>query len=183
MCAHLASQHPELVSRLILFMPTGLSDFGQQRLPLSAKFFSRVPLLNRFIYRNYQSTETAVRAWLTQYGFVDPAKLTEETVDVFTTCAQQYGAEHAVLNFYAGRLNFDLETRFKMLTQPVTLLWSGEAAFPPLDWAYRFQKMIRHCNVTVLQKVGQLAALEDPAQMSTVLHEQLHGDLRVFKAG
>ena len=181
-CVFLADQHPDLVSRLILYMPTGLSDFGRQQLPLRTKLICRVPLLNRFLYRNHHSTKTAVYAWLSQYGFDDPAKITEETLDVFTTCAQQYGAEHAVLNYYAGRLNFDLERHIKMLTQPVTFLWSDQPVFPPLEWAYRFQQMLPHASVVVLEKVGQFAALEDPEQMTAVLHEQLQGDLRVFKA-
>lgn len=179
-CVYLAEQHPELVSRLILYMPTGLSDFGRQHLPLRTKLISRVPLLNRFIYRNHHSTKTAVHAWLAQYAFADPSKITEETIDVVATCAQQYGAEHAVLNFFSGRLNFDLEQRLKMLTQPVTFLWSDQPA--PIELASRFQMLIPHSNAVVLEKVGPLAALEDPAQMSAVLHAQLQSDRRVFKA-
>ncbi len=181
-CVLLADQHPELVSRLILFMPTGSNDFGPQQMALRTKLISRIPLVNRFLYRNQHSTRIGVHAWLAQHGFDDPLKITEETVNVFTTCAQQYGAEHAVLNYYRGRLNFNLENRIKMLTQPVTFLWSDQPGFPPLEWAYRLQKMIPHSNLVVLENVGQFAALEDPAQMSAVLHEQLQGDLRIFKA-
>ncbi len=180
-CAHLASQHPELVERLLLLMPTGLGDFGRQRLPLTTKLLGKVPVLNRFIYRNYFSTPTAVRTWLTQYAFANPARVTDELVQVYTTCAQQYGAQFAILNFHAGRLNFDLERRMRDLDLPVTLLWSDRATFPPLEWAYRLQETTRRCSLSILKNVGPLAALEDPAQVTRVLEEALDGQIRLFE--
>jgi pimeloyl-ACP methyl ester carboxylesterase len=180
---YLASQHPELVSRLILLMPTGENEFGRASMPLGVKLAGHVPLLNQFIYRNYQSTRAAVRTALTNIGFVNPEAVTDEMVDVFTTCAQQYGAEHSALNFYTGRLNFDLERRLKMILHPVTLIWSDEGGYPTLDWAYKLQSSIRNCNLVVLQKTGIMAALETPQQLSAVLHEQLQTDLRIYKAG
>jgi pimeloyl-ACP methyl ester carboxylesterase len=180
-CAYLASQHPELVSRLILYMPTGQSDFGRQRLTRGTRFLSLIPLLNQFAYRNYQSTKTAMRMALAQSGFADPARLTDETVDVFTTCAQQYGAEHAVFNLLSGRFDFDLESRIKSVPQPVALLWSEQAVLPPLESAYHFQKLLGGSSVGILKNTGALAALEDPAQMSAVLGELLEENLRVFK--
>lgn len=179
-CALLASQHPELVDRLVLLMPTGLGDFGRQRLPLTTTLLSKMPILNRFVYRNYFSTPAAVRTWLTQYGFADPALVTDELVRVYTTCAQQYGAQHAVLNFHSGRLNFDLERRMRDLNLPVTLLWSEQATFPPLEWAYRLQEAAPRCSLYTLQNVGPLAALEDPPQVTEVLREALNGQIRLF---
>jgi pimeloyl-ACP methyl ester carboxylesterase len=182
-CAFLASQHPELVARLILVMPTGGNHFGRRRVSLSAKMTSRVGLLNRFLYRNHQSTAASMRAWLAQSEFADPGRLTDETVDVYTTCAQQYGAEHAVFNYYSGRFNFDLVSRIRNLAQPVTIFWSDGNLFPPLEEAYRLQEIISLCNVVVLKNVGALPAIEDPAQMSTLLGEQLQGGLRVLQTG
>lgn len=178
-CVLLASQHPELVERLILLMPTGLTEFGKSQVSISARMVSRLPLLNRFLYRNYQSTKTAVRSWLTRYGFSKPEAVTDEIVEVFTTCAQQNGAEHSILNLYAGRLSFDLESRIKTLTQPLTLLWS-DSAVAPMEWAYRFQGLLKNSNLVILQNVGTLAALEDPAAVAEVLREQLKTELRVL---
>ena len=182
-CAFLASQHPELVSRLILFMPAGGNEFGPQRLSLRARILSRMPLFNRFAYRNYQSTKTAMRLFLARIGFFDPSRLTEETVDVFTTCAQQYGAEHAIFNFHSGRFNFDLESRLKSVTQPVSILWSEQAVASPLDMAYHFQKLLGHSTVGLVKNAGTLAAIEDPAQMSALLDGLLGEGLRVFEPG
>lgn len=182
-CVYLASQHPELVSRLMLLMPTGLTEFGGRHLSAGTRLAGAIPLLNRFIYRNYQATKAAIRSWMTGFGFADASRVTDEAVEVLTTCAQQYGAEHAIHNLQSGRFSFDLENRMAMLTQPVTLMWSESAVFPPFDWAKRFQSMVKNCNVIALPKVGALAALEAPEEVASMLREQLQQELRVVDAG
>jgi pimeloyl-ACP methyl ester carboxylesterase len=179
-CLYLASQHPELVSRLILLNPSGSRGCGQHDLPLSARLLSRTPVMNRFLYRNYQSTRSAMHAWLANAVFTDPARLTDETVDVFTTCAQQYGAEHAVFNYFAGRFKFDLESRAKSLTQPVTLLWSGDPAAAPVESPDPLIKAIRHSSLILLKNTGALAAIEDPVQLRAILSEQLEEGLHIL---
>ncbi|SRR5579862_429115 len=180
-CVYLASQHPELVSRLILFMPTGQRNLGRRRLSWGTALASRIPFVNRLFYRNYHVTRTAVRLWLTQQAFVDPGLVTEEMVEVLTTCGRQYGAEYSILNLFSGRLSFDLEARMKMLTQPVALLWGDQAGFPRLEGAYRLQPSIRNCTLLILEKTGPLAPLEAPARLLEVLNTQLDGELGVFK--
>lgn len=179
LCVLVASQHPELVGRLLLLMPTGLTEFGQRQLTLGTKLAAALPLLNQFLYRNYQSTRAAVRLWLTTFGFADATKVTDEIVDVYTTCAQQYGAEHAIANLHAGRLSFDFEARARMLTQPVTLLWSEAAAAFPIEWAQRLRETMRHGSVRTLPPSGPLAALECPEPMKAALREELQTELRV----
>jgi pimeloyl-ACP methyl ester carboxylesterase len=181
-CVYLASQHPELAQRLILLSPTGTADFGGQRVPFGVKIASRVPMLDRFLYRNYQSTRSAVQAWLAGPGFVDADKLSAEVVDVMTTCAQQYGAEHAILNLQRGHLNFDLDARMKMLALPVTLLWGDQCAHPPVEAAPKLQALVQNCGVIILKDAGAMAALESPEQVAEVLRAELPGELRVYKA-
>lgn len=180
-CTYLASQHPEWVHRLILLMPTGLNDFGRGRLPRGTKLASRIPLLNRFLYRNYQSTRSSVRSWLLRDGFANPGLLSDEIVDVYTTCAQQYGAEHSFINFQAGRLSFDLENRIKTISHPISLIWADKVVFPPLEWAYRFQELSRASSLSIIENAGALAALEQPSKMIEILLSQLDDNLRVFK--
>jgi len=180
-CIYLASQHPEMVSRLILLTPTGLNNFGKKKLPLSSRMISRVPMLNRFVYRNYLATKSAVQAWLMKFAFVNPELVTTETVDVFTTCAQQYGAEYSILNLQSGLLNFDLEKRVKMLTLPVTLLWGSQSMYPSLESAYWFQGTIKNCSLVLLQNGGVLATLESPQEVVDALRNELQGELRVYK--
>ncbi len=181
LCAHLASQHPELVSRLILYMPTGGNEFGAAKLRMSTRLAARINVLQRFLYRNYQSTRAAVRTWLATGGFIDPERLTDEIVEVYTTCAQQGGAEYAIRNFHAGFLNFDLEARMSAISQPVTLIWGSDPGYPPVEFAHRLQALAKHCSLVLLPRVSALAALEDSAAMTAALNEQLDSGLRVVR--
>lgn len=182
-CALLASQHPELVARLILHMPTGRHDFGFARLRRGTRVAARMGALHRFLYRNYQSTHAAVRNWLGTGGFVDAARVTDEVVDVFTTCAQQGGAEYAIRNFHLGRLNFDLEARMRSLSLPVTFFWGSEPGYPALEVGQELQGMTKNSSLIILPRVGALAALEDPQTVSSALNEQLEPGLHVVRTG
>ena len=142
----LASQHPEAVKKLCLWMPGGLVDLG--KVSMGKRLASTVPLVHRFVYRNHESSRTAVRGWMAAHGFADASRITDETVEVYATCAQQYGAEHAIRNLYAGRLNVDLEQRLPMVTQPVTLLWpeqSGQKGGSELP--ARLQSLVAGCRL------------------------------------
>jgi pimeloyl-ACP methyl ester carboxylesterase len=180
-CALLASQHPDLVARLILHMPTGQHDFGFARLRRSTQAAARMEALQRFLYRNYQSTRAAVRNWLATGGFADASRVTDEVVDVFTTCAQQGGAENAIRNFHLGRLNFDLESRMRSLALPVTLFWGNEPGYPSLEAGQKLQSVTRNSSLIILPRVGALAALEDPKTMAGALNEQLDPGLHVVR--
>jgi pimeloyl-ACP methyl ester carboxylesterase len=113
---------------------------------------------------------------------VDADKLSAEVADVMTTCAQQYGAEHAILNLQRGHLNFDLDARMKMLALPVTLLWGDQCAHPPVEAAPKLQALVQNCGVIILKDAGAMAALESPEQVAEVLRAELPGELRVYKA-
>ena len=95
-------------------------------------------------------------AWLEQRGFSDPGKISQETVDVFATCAQQYGAEHAIFDLLTQRYAFDLESLIARVTQPMTLLWANSASVAPLEWAYRFQSLAKRSSLRIVEKTGLL---------------------------
>jgi len=177
-CVYLASQHPELLSRLILYMPTGRREFGFGRLRRSTRWSARIEPLHHFLYRNYQSTPAAVRDWLAA-GFVDPVRLTDEAVEVFTTCAQQSGAEYAIRNLHSSCFSFNLAARMAMLQTPVTLLWGSEPGRPSLESGEYLRKILPGTQLAVIPRVGAFAALEDPAAVIAVLNDQLNPTLRV----
>lgn len=181
-CIYLASQHPDLAARLILYMPTGSREFGSGRLRRSTRLAAHVESLQRFLYRNYQSTRDAVRNWLAA-GFVDASRLSDEAIEVFTTCAQQSGAEYAIRNLHAGRLDFDIETRLASVTVPVSFLWGSEPGQPSLEFGEQLRQTLAHSNLAVIPRVGAFAALEDPAAVAAALNEQLNPTLRIVREG
>jgi pimeloyl-ACP methyl ester carboxylesterase len=115
------------------------------------------------------------------HGFTDPDRISDETVDVYTTCAQQYGAEHAMRNLCAGRMNVDLEERLPMLTQPVTLLWPEHSAEAPGELPRRLQALARGSRLVLISQLSQLAAIEGPAEIAALLAEELDPGLKVVR--
>ncbi|MBV9492301.1 MAG: alpha/beta hydrolase [Verrucomicrobia bacterium] len=182
-CAVLAEQHPELVRRLVLWMPCGgWQGNGVDKALVRLPWMGRVRAASQIFYRRHLATKAAIRRWLQTVACIDPAKISDETVEVLSQCATQLGAERAISHWFSRRFDVELERVLVGVTQPVALLWSEKAVFPPLEWAYRFQALPRHCSLTVVPEVGMLAALEDPTQMVNVLSEELDASLRVYRA-
>jgi pimeloyl-ACP methyl ester carboxylesterase len=141
----LAAQHPEMVQRLILLMPVGRVEFGRRRLPKRYGLFSRMPIVNRAFYRRYLSTRIQIRAWLKNFGFADPEKIADETIEVLTNCAQQFGADRAIFQWMSRRFDLDLEKRLAELSQPVTRKCGQSAAGSGLSPPAGCQTMWLHC--------------------------------------
>ncbi len=178
----LAAQHPDLIQRLVLLMPTGGVD-SRRRLAKHYGVFSAIPVLKGVYYRRYLSNRIQIRSWLRSFGFADPERISDEVIEVLTNCAQQFGAERAIFQWMSRRFNLELEKRLGELPQPVTLVWGDKAVYPPLEWAYRLQPVARQCNLVVLENTGMLAPLETPAAVAEALSKELDPTIRIFKAG
>ncbi|MBV8140700.1 MAG: alpha/beta hydrolase [Verrucomicrobia bacterium] len=179
----LAAQHPELVQRLILLMPLGRVEFGRQRLPKRFGLLTRPPFIKRAFYRRYLSTRVQIRAWLKNFAFFDPEKIADETIEVLTNCAQQFGAERAIFQWLSRRFDFDLEQRLAELSQAVTLIWGEKAVYPPLELGYRLQSVAKQCSLVILPNAGSLAPLESPMQVAEMLIQELDPTIRIYNAG
>ncbi len=176
----LAEQHPELVQRLILFMPVGRREAGRKRFPRRTAVLSRIPFVNRAYYRRYLSTRIHIRSWLRTVGFADPEKLSDETIEVLTNCAQQFGADRASLQWIIGRFDLDLEKSLAAVTQPVTLFWGEKCS--TLEVGYRLRPIPSQCSLVVIPGAKLLPALELPAETTEALARELDPTIRIFKA-
>ena len=172
----LAARHPELLSRLVLFLPTGLKESGNWR-AMGIMALSGIPGMRRFVYRNYLSRAPFIRAWLTRVALTNSESLTEEMVSILSTCAQQYGAEHAILGFLKGRMAFDVERRLHDVPVPVHILWPDKATgFLPESGESICRKLPR-ASMEILPGCGILAALENPDLVESAISQALRGDL------
>jgi pimeloyl-ACP methyl ester carboxylesterase len=163
-------------------MPVGHVEFGRRRLPKRYGVFSRVPIVNQAFYRRYLSTRIQIRAWLKSIGFRDPERIGDETIEVLTNCAQQFGADRAIIQWMSRRFDLDLEKRLAELSQPVTLVWGENAVYPPLESGYRLQQNAKQCSLVVLPNTGLLAPLESPMQVAEALAKELDPTIRIYKA-
>ncbi|MBE2203307.1 MAG: alpha/beta hydrolase [Chthoniobacterales bacterium] len=172
----LAARHPELLSQLIVFLPTGLKEAGKWR-AMGILALSGIPGLRQFVYRNYLARPPFIRAWLTRFALTNPESLTEEMVSILSTCAMQYGAEHAILGFLRGRLAFPIDQRLRDVPVPVHILWPDQAVgFSPEGGASLCRKLPRG-SLEVLPGCGILAALENPDVLESAIVRFLQGDL------
>jgi pimeloyl-ACP methyl ester carboxylesterase len=181
LCVLMATQHPEVVKQLVLWMPTGLTELGASEVSMGRRMASMAPVAHRFLYRNYESSRAAVRGWLALHGFADPSRISDETVDVYATCAQQYGAEHAIRNLYAGRLNVDLEGRLPLVSQPVTLLWPDQAGAGHFELPSRLQGLARGSRLRFASGFSQLAGVEGAPEIAALLAEELDPGPKVVR--
>jgi len=172
----LASRHPELISRLVLFMPTKLRTPPQWN-AMGMGVAKGIPALKRFIYRNYLSRAPFIRNWLTRVGFAKPENVTDETVSILTTCAQQYGAEHAILGFLRNRRRFHVEDRLGNVIAPVHILWPEAAkGFDPAEGSELCRKL-PNSSLHILPEAATFAPMEMPTEIGTAISRWLDADL------
>jgi pimeloyl-ACP methyl ester carboxylesterase len=113
-------------------------------------------------------------------GFADPEKVNDETIEVLTNCAQQFGADRAVLQWMAGRFDLDLEKSLAGVTQPVTLFWGDKSS--SLEAGYRLRPIATQCSLVVMPNSRLLPPLELPAETTEALVRELDPTIRIFKA-
>jgi pimeloyl-ACP methyl ester carboxylesterase len=181
--AVLAAQHSELVRRLILMMPIGAFEPGSGQINPRHALFARIPVLNRIFYLRYLSARVQVRSWLRNFSFANPDKVSDETIEVLSNCAQQFGAERAIFHWLSGRLNTEFDKRLADISQPVTLVWGDKAKYLPLEHAYRLQPLPSQCNLVVLENTGLLGPLESPEKVTEMLARELDPTIRVYETG
>ena len=166
----LASRHPELISRMVLFMPTALRTPAQSH---TLGFAQGLPLLKRFIYRNQLARAPFIKNWLMRTGFSKPENVTDETVNILTTCAQQYGAEHAILGFLRNRRRFQVEDRLANVAAPVRILWPEDAKGFDLAEASELCSKLRNASLQTLPGAAAFAPMEMPAEISAAISQWL----------
>jgi pimeloyl-ACP methyl ester carboxylesterase len=171
----LAARHPELVSRLVLFLPTRLQSSEQIRqLGLMA---NRIPGWSRFIYQNHIASPQFIRNWLVKSGFSPSQPPSEETVSILTTCARQYGAEHAIFGLMRNRKTFDASARVSQVLAPTHILWPSQAIGFDSSDATALTAQLPHADLEFLPEASLFEAMANPVEISKALFRWLDRDL------
>jgi len=176
----LSARHPELVSRMVLFLPTGLGDSQKCRtMGLIGK--SRIPGVSGLIYRRHLAQPAFIRSWLGSLGFSNPEKINDETLSVLVTCAQQYGAEHAIFNFFKRRHGFDVAPHLSSVLAPVHILWPSKATgFHPSD-AVNLCRNLPRASMEILPDAAAFAPMEAPEEIGAIVSRWIDGDLTALQ--
>lgn len=173
---YVASQHPDLFERLILYYPSCFLDDPVREIMGGTNLVSRLPGMRRFVYQNYLATPQFLARWATDIGLSDFGAISPEIMETLNTCARQYRAEYAILSFLAGRLNCDMRERYALIQQPVTTFWPGGNDQHTANALKRSRQLPRSAFIGI-ERGGLLAALETPELLLNLLRNELSGDL------
>lgn len=177
----LSARHPELVSRMVLFLPTGLGDSRKCRI-MGLMPKSRIPGVSGLIYRRHLAQPAFIRSWLEGLGFSNPNKINAETLSILVTCAQQYGAEHAIFNFFKKRHGFDVAPHLSSVLAPVHILWPAKAVgFHPSD-AVNLCRNLPKATMEILPDAAAFAPMESPEEIGEIVSRWIDGDLTALQS-
>jgi pimeloyl-ACP methyl ester carboxylesterase len=172
----LSARHPELVERLVLFLPTRLAE-PQQVAAMGLPRGGGLTAIRRFVYQRQFARPAFVREWLSSSGYADSSALTEETVDVLASLAAQYGAGHAILALAGNRKTFDASARVSDILASAHILWPGKAGeFPPGEATALCRKLAKS-SLEILGGESAFAPMENPDAVTRSIKHWLDGEL------
>jgi pimeloyl-ACP methyl ester carboxylesterase len=160
-----AIAHPNLFKSLILTLPAGLSDFGED---YSRSIFAQivsVPIVDRLLYTTGIATSSGIRNFLEQRQFAESSRVYSEIVEAYLESARQPNAEYAALSFVRGDLCFDLSLYIQQLTTPTAIIWGQKSQFTGPEIGRRLAEMNPEAIRVFLEleNVGLTPQLELPA--------------------
>lgn len=170
-----AIARPDLFKSLILTIPSGLSDFGQD---YGRSFFAQLvatPILDRLLYSTGIATEGGIRSFLEQRQFADSRRIYQEIVDAYLESALEPNAEYAALSFVRGDLCFDLSLYITQLTTPTAIIWGEKSQFTGPDIGQRLANLNPEAIKVFqpLENVGLTPQLEIPAVTIGLIRQYL----------
>ena len=166
---------PDLFKSLILTIPSGLSDFGQD---YGRSFFAQLvgtPILDRLLYSTGIATDGGIRSFLEQRQFADSRRVYQEIVDAYLESALEPNAEYAALSFVRGDLCFDLSLYITQLTTPTAIIWGEKSQFTGPDIGQRLANLNPEAIKVFqpLENVGLTPQLEMPAVTIGLIRQYL----------
>jgi pimeloyl-ACP methyl ester carboxylesterase len=144
---------PDLFKSLILTIPSGLSDFGQD---YGSSFFAKLvntPILDRLLYSTGIATEGGIRSFLEERQFADSRRVYQEIVDAYLQSALEPNAEYAALSFVRGDLCFDLSLYITQLTTPTAIIWGEKSQFTSPEIGQRLANLRKQSRFFNLWKM------------------------------
>lgn len=170
----LASRHPELVSRLVLFMPTTLRSSEQR----SAMGMSKgLPLLKRYLYRNHISRAPFIKNWLTRLGFFETRKCDRGSHQHPCHLRPAVWGGTCDLGILRNRRRFHVEDRLGNVAAPVHILWPEAAKGFDRTEGSELCRKLPNASIHTLPEAGAFAPMEMPAEIGAAISGWLDADI------
>lgn len=167
----LASQHPELFSQMITWLPLGIAAPLRRNRARRIMGIGRMPLLRSFVWRNYLSKPRFVRSWLEEIGFRDPEQIDPKTVRVLSLCASLPGADRVIWAFLRGRLSASLSERLENFPVPTTIFWPEKSDLFSEKEILAVMEKLPQARLKRIPDHGILAPLAVPDYFSQIIRE------------
>ncbi len=166
---------PERLKRLILFHPSGLSDFGEDfRSSFLAQMIA-IPGLDQVVYWFGIATEFGIQTFMAQRQFADSDCISPAMIQAYLRSAEMENADCAALSFVRGDLCFDLTDYLPALAVPTYVLWGSQAQLSPLSLGQALMPLNPQAlrDFIVITQVGLTPQLECPATTIGLIHRCL----------
>ena len=151
-----AARRPETVDRLVLICPTGEAGITSSGLRSEIAYWAlRSPVYGETLFNGLVS-RFAIRRFLEQGAYADPARVTDALVDQHWATAHQPNARYAPAAMLSRRLNVPLNARLARVQQPTLLIWGREARFTPLAEAAPLRTAKARARLRVIEEAGML---------------------------
>ncbi len=169
MSALTASEHPELVTHLVMVSSAGLGrdiDWGLRLLSL--------PVVRPWM-ENTRQDPSAVRMTLRRV-LHDPALITDALVDAVCAERSQPGAGRASyaairdnINIFGVRRQRRHIKALRKVAAPVMIIWGAQDKFIPVRHAYRALKWFANAPIHIFDRCGHWPPLEHPDRFNRLI--------------
>lgn len=171
-----AAREPELVSKLILVEPTGLSSLVARPTP-AGQLWHRLlglPLVGENILSVLASKES-IRRFLETQIYADKGSINDGLVEHSYKAAHQPGAKWAPISFLTGWLNHNVRFALPQLNIPTLVVRGSESRFAHLDEMAEFSALNKMIDYREVENAGSLPHDERAVSFYNLVQEWLFG--------
>ncbi|UNL86899.1 alpha/beta fold hydrolase [Priestia koreensis] len=174
-CSYIAYIRPDLISKLVLITPSGLG--GNDTSPCASSYTTfgifTQPFVGDGLYNAFSSKESIEQQLKTSF-YSDPSFVTPDVIDNFYKSAHQCpNANYAPASFVAGFCNFNVQSFFSSITQPVLILWGKKATFNPVQYLSYFLSLRPYTQYEIFDDCGLILQEENPQKFNRVVTQFL----------
>lgn len=161
---------PGLVDKLILVDASGYR-LQAAAIPIGFRI-AMTPVLNR-LAANTLPRYLIAASLKNVYG--DPAKVTEDLIDLYIAITLREGNRHALVERFKQAPPGEMARRIPEVNVPTLILWGGRDRLIPPEMAERFHHDIAGSQLKIFENLGHVPQEEAPARTVAAARQFLGG--------